>query len=517
MIARERECMKVIKKVLYSIVALLILCCMGILACALNPSLTESLAAKVQQLQTRAEKPGTEQAGAEGEGLEVTDGPAQNPGDYVVPDAVPQDMPEGVIGLNGFRPVTGENQQIAQEEADNLGSILTSGVTGEGFSFSAEQYPYYAMLDDTLQRLYRQVYANALELNISFVPVAAVTTEQVKMVVEAVYNDHPEIFWLDAEFGCKYLATGICVEITLEYNDTVNDLETAKQDFAACAEELLSGAASFDNNYEKERYIHDVLVQIVEYDASEETNQSAYSAIVLGKTVCAGYARAFQYLLQQLGIPCYYCAGYAGEDHAWNIVRMGGIYRNVDVTWDDTDPSTYDYFNKSDSEFAATHVRTGLSVYLPACEDIRQDETEAQEHSIVDDHINPDPQKPLTWHSRGKVNYVEDTQESREEKKRENLAKAGITEEDVLETLDAYYADCGKRLKEAGIGEQQFTNVIPESLWSAVERAYSGGGYRSGYADNVLKELKGEEFLIQLQVQRLGGGYYRLYHSVYTY
>mgnify|MGYP006990155591 CR=1 FL=1 len=51
--------------------------------------------------------------------------------------------------------------------------------------------------------------------------------------------------------------------------------------------------------------------------------------------------------MTQLGIPCYYCTGFAGENHAWNIIRLDDEYYNVDVTWDDTTPNTYDYFNKT--------------------------------------------------------------------------------------------------------------------------------------------------------------------------
>ena len=54
-------------------------------------------------------------------------------------------------------------------------------------------------------------------------------------------------------------------------------------------------------------------------------------------------------------------------DHAWNIVALEDGYYNVDVTWDDTPGGEYDYFNKTDEEYADTHVREELSVNLPVC------------------------------------------------------------------------------------------------------------------------------------------------------
>ena len=57
-----------------------------------------------------------------------------------------------------------------------------------------------------------------------------------------------------------------------------------------------------ENMSEKEKFVHDALIDKISYNLGAEMNQSAYSTLVNGQTVCAGYARAFQYLLQQLGI-----------------------------------------------------------------------------------------------------------------------------------------------------------------------------------------------------------------------
>lgn len=70
-------------------------------------------------------------------------------------------------------------------------------------------------------------------------------------------------------------------------------------------------------------------------DAPE--NQTLYSGLVNGQTVCAGYARTFQYLMNRLDIPVIYVTGTTdtGEAHGWNIVKCGDNYYNVDVTWGD--------------------------------------------------------------------------------------------------------------------------------------------------------------------------------------
>lgn len=532
-----REYVKVIKKIFFGLVFLLLLGCAGILICAFNPSLTAKLAQKVNGMGAQTDnvqddRPSDGQSGgpagvadsANGQGAGGiqsginTDWMNGRGGEsYEKPSVKPVGPPETVGSRMGYTPVKGDAEQIPDEEADNLSNILAQGDTGSGLTFDPEYYPYYAMLEPQLQRLYNQIYANAVNFTASFSPVVSASTDQIRNVFEAVFNDHPELFWMDTGYSCKYLRSGTCVEISLKYNETLNDIQAAKKAFTEAAEAILAGARAQSSDLEKERYVHDALMQTVDYNMRARMSQSAFSALVNGESVCAGYARAFQYLLQQLGIPCYYCTGTAGEDHAWNIVKMGSLYRNVDVTWDDTEPSTYDYYNKSDREFGSTHVRTDLAVYLPACAEVSAVQTEEPGSSAVDAYINPNPIEPLVWQSRGDPYDKADETKSEEEKRKENLEKAGITEDQVLETLEKYYEDCKKRLEDAGTGEKQFVNIISESLWSSVEGAYSSGTYMTGYVNDALKKLGVDNFLIQLQVQRLGGGYCKLYHNVYTY
>ena len=537
---------------------LIMIGCTGILVCALNPSLTAMLAERVESVgsaqssrdgqsgglgglfrdgdgQSDSTVPGEGQPGINADWLEGQSG-------YEQPDSPSVEAPEDVSGRTGYEPVQEEAQEIDEDEAGGLTGAENPGDTGSGLSFDAETYPYYAMLEAEMQQIYSQIYANAMSLTPSFTPVATVSVSQLKTVFEAVYNDHPELFWLDTGYSCKYLRSGRCAEITLKFNETADALEQARLAFQGAAGNIVAQARGLGSQAEMEKYVHDALMGLVEYDVAAPMNQSAYSALVGGRSVCAGYARAFQYIMQELGVPCYYCTGYAGEDHAWNIVKIDGVYQNVDVTWDDTEEPTYNYFNKTDRELAATHRRTGLSVYLPACEGAGTQTPAAPEGGEagtsedgeipgsaenpggedadgaddISGLINPNPIKPLEWESKREEVPVDPLQAA-EDRRRESLEKAGVTEEQVRDTMQEYYEDCRRLLKDAGTGDRQFVNVIPQSLWGSVERAYNSGDYRKGYVDSALKDMGASSFAIQLQVQDLGGGYYRLYHNVYTY
>lgn len=548
--------MKIIKGILNSILAVLMLLCVTVLVFAFNPKLTNTVAAKLSgsEISGNGGEAADGQTGPGDEGTDGQPGTDSQAGVEDLPEPVIQTgadssyipvseeevtSPEAVRNRNGYEPVRESGEQVGDEDAEKLQAGLDTGETGDGLTFDPMFYPYYDMLEEDMKALYRQIYANAMAQNVSFSPVAEVTVEEVKYVFEAVYNDHPELFWLETGYTCKYLRSGKCIELTLVYNESASHLDRAKAEFEAAAEEILSGAAGLAGDLEKEKYVHDALVDKVDYDERASMNQSAYSALVNGTSVCAGYARAFQYLMMEFGVPCYYCTGYSGEDHAWNIIQTGGRHYNVDVTWDDTEPSTYDYYNKTDAEYAGTHVRKGLSVYLPACAGTKGRDNNAQNGSAqadtaqnggqesatspedpgenpvtADNPVNQNPLEPLRLDSQDT-----DTSDSQSygQSGKDALERAGLSEEDVLKNLEEYYADCQKQMTEAGTGLQEFRNVIPESMWSSIERIYSNESYRKGYVDEALKNLGVENFAIQLQAERLGGGYLRLYHNISTW
>lgn len=124
------------------------------------------------------------------------------------------------------------------------------------------------------------------------------------------------------------------------------------------------------SDYDIAKALHDYLVLNCVYDYDNylrhtvpAESYTADGALLEGTAVCAGYARAYQLLMQQAGIPCEYVSGYAGGGHAWNVVEIDGAWYHVDTTWDDPVPDRagyvrYDYFLKSDDYMRANrHTR----------------------------------------------------------------------------------------------------------------------------------------------------------------
>lgn len=250
---------------------------------------------------------------------------------------------------------------------DSKENLEDSKITGEEYVNDNNFYPYYTMISSKERKIYQQIYQNIIEYKTTFVPIVSINKEELEKSITAVYNDHPEIFWTDLNYSYKYIKNGEVVQVILKFNSTFKEIENSRSIFEQEANRIISEAEIISSDYEKEKYVHDSLLKMIDYRKNSYLNQSAYSALVNHKTVCAGYSKAFQYIMINLGIPTYYVSGTAGEDHSWNIVKLSDGYYNVDLTWDDTSNISYNYFNMPDDIFSTTHTRTELSVNLPAC------------------------------------------------------------------------------------------------------------------------------------------------------
>ncbi len=273
---------------------------------------------------------------------------------------------EVLASENGnFEPLSGSGDLISDSQKE---SLEDSDIDGSGYSFDTTFYPYYGMLNESEQNVYSQVYANAVEKSSSFVPVSEISVSELVDVMEAVYSDHPELFYLSTKYGYIYTSDKTVAQITLSFNSLADNIAASKNSFNSAALLIINEAQDFSSDYEKEKYVHDAIAELTTYDENASLSQSAYSALVSGTSVCAGYSRAFQYIMTQLGIPTYFVSGTATGNHAWNIVCLDGEYYNVDLTWDDQESGViYNYFNLSDTDFSSTHTRTNLALNLPSC------------------------------------------------------------------------------------------------------------------------------------------------------
>lgn len=145
------------------------------------------------------------------------------------------------------------------------------------------------------------------------------------------------------------------------------------------AETIITGITNGSmSEFDKVKAIHDYIVVNVDYPAHIDMgNRSLFTAegaLVNKLAVCQGYAEAFSLLCYKAGIQTEMVYGTADngisrESHAWNIVRINGVWYQIDTTWDD--PVTqntagganlrYSYFLIPDSVMSQDHFASNYT------------------------------------------------------------------------------------------------------------------------------------------------------------
>lgn len=243
--------------------------------------------------------------------------------------------------------------------------------------FDKTFYPYYAMLTAAEQALYMEILPHIRKAESEIRPKTKVTLKNASNVLYAIYNDRPEIIAFMGGSSFK-LVNDIVTSIQPNYNSCKDNLSACTSQLQKAVKSILKSVAGM-GLLDKERFVHDYLIRNVSY-VSSDLDQTAYAALVKKAAVCSGYTKAFQLLMQEMDIPCYFCSGdsYKTEGtawgpHSWNIILLGGDFYNIDITWDDcydTAPEervAYTYFNRTDKDIAKNHKRSPECQRLPAC------------------------------------------------------------------------------------------------------------------------------------------------------
>ncbi len=163
--------------------------------------------------------------------------------------------------------------------------------------------------------------------------------------------------------GCRlsYSNAGY-IQYTMSYH---SDAEQEAKLTAAVAEAMAKLELNGLSEAKKITKIHDYICNHVDYayNSKEEQIYTAYGALCTGKAVCQGYAVLFYRLCKEAGLSVRIISGTGnGGPHAWNIVRLGSKYYNVDCTWDVQDVATYNEFLlKSEADFR-DHTRESWKV-----------------------------------------------------------------------------------------------------------------------------------------------------------
>lgn len=246
---------------------------------------------------------------------------------------------------------------------------------------------YYGLLEEEEQRVYKEIVQGLMD-GAEEIYVHCGDPDLANRMLKAALKDYPDIFWCDGEVSSTSYEGGGTSEaytvVTPVYNCGQEERQRRQEAICGAVEEALRGISADAADYEKIQYVYEYLVNTVAYDPEAPENQNIYSVFGGKRSVCAGYAKAAQYLLEKLGISVIYVTGTAnGQNaHAWNIVNCGGAWYHLDATWGDPvyqtaegeevpdwETISYDYMCCNDAEVYRTHT-ADAEYPLPECTDM---------------------------------------------------------------------------------------------------------------------------------------------------
>ena len=252
---------------------------------------------------------------------------------------------------------------------DDLKKKLDSSNDEQLFGSSTGQY--FSDYDSAVLYLRKQMVSRETEINLNF-PESWFTSHKDGLYWDLLYDamkcddsstgqEGDALLYGYAGCNVSYSTAGY-IKYTMAYHSNAEQEAKLTEAVAVAMAKLQLNGLSEAKKITK---IHDYICNHVdyEYNSKEEQIYTAYGALCTGKAVCQGYAVLFYRLCKEAGLSVRIISGTGnGGPHAWNIVRIGSKYYNVDCTWDGQDAATYNEFLlKSEADFR-DHTRESWKV-----------------------------------------------------------------------------------------------------------------------------------------------------------
>lgn len=252
---------------------------------------------------------------------------------------------------------------------DDLKKQLDSSNDEQLFGASTGQY--FSDYDSAVSYIRKQMVSRETEITLNF-PASWFDSHKDELYWDLLYDamkcdesstgqEGDALIYGYAGCDVSYSNAGY-IQYTMLYH---SDAEQEAKLTAAVAEAMTTLQLNGLSEAKKIIKIHDYICNHVDYayNSTEEQIYTAYGALCTGKAVCQGYAVLFYRLCKEAGLSVRIISGTGnGGAHAWNIVRIGSKYYNVDCTWDGQDAATYNEFLlKSEADFT-DHTRESWNV-----------------------------------------------------------------------------------------------------------------------------------------------------------
>ena len=253
--------------------------------------------------------------------------------------------------------------QSVSGTAKNITGDESGDVSSDGYA--------YSVLTNSQRTVYKEI-DKAVKNHDEMTLLSTSDAKLIEKIYQCVMADNTGYFWVH---GYSYTTTssflgGTETKFYPKYLMTKNEAEEKQKEIDAVASEWLSGISTDTGDYEKSKYVYELLANNVDYDyttTGDIKNQTIESVFLKKSSVCQGFADATTYLLKKLGVSSCVVIGkaYTGEAHAWNLVRLDGKYYYLDSTWGNGTYKinteikkhiNYAYLNSDYDTFSKTHI-----------------------------------------------------------------------------------------------------------------------------------------------------------------
>lgn len=192
---------------------------------------------------------------------------------------------------------------------------------------------YYWQVDEDLRVEYMKILQKLVDMEPDID--VLLDEEAMKQVVKMIFADHPELFWADQSYDYSLYENRI--QIHPRYTCSKEEREVRLDEVEATVQEAVQTIPEGASPYACMKAFYAYVVNTVEYDMEAPDNQNIYSSMVNRVSVCTGYAKELQYLLQRIGIQALMAEGEVEErgPHAWLIACLDGRYYHLDPTFGD--------------------------------------------------------------------------------------------------------------------------------------------------------------------------------------
>lgn len=201
--------------------------------------------------------------------------------------------------------------------------------------YMSTQYYYNNLLNENEKAIYEELFEklNNMEEEIYL----NLTYSAISKVWDALISDHPEMINLKT---FSYIQTGNTTVIKPKYlTKSKFSLKLKERKMQRMIAKVVRATEGM-SEYEKEKYVYEWVGKKSSYGhTAGNSDQSAYTAFnTMSNTVCAGYGKASQILLSNVGVNSIININ---SDHIWNTVKLDGEYYFFDATVTSSTRETY--------------------------------------------------------------------------------------------------------------------------------------------------------------------------------